>query len=115
MAALLANLAALVLARQFNQPLDQLNWFFLSRVAVISCVAGAFVYAGLLRWTKRALVWFVFVGFVAGALASVWVATHPLILTRSVNPLPFVIAITAVVAIPILAGALPRPVEHANA
>jgi hypothetical protein len=109
--ALLANLTALVLARQFNQTFDDLNWFSISRAAVISCVAGAFVYAGLARWTKRPVLWFVIAGLAVATLDSILVSMYPPAagFARIANPLHFVVAISALVLIPLLAPALPQP------
>src|SRR6266404_5938902 len=75
--ALLANLAALVLWRQFNQHFDELNWLSISRAAIISCVAGACVYAALVRWTNRPVLWFAIAGLAVATLDSVLVAMHP--------------------------------------
>ena len=111
--ALLANLACLVLTRQFNQTFDQLNWFSISRAAMISCVGGAFVYVGLLRWTNRPVIWFVVLGLAVAALDSIVVSMHPPSagIDRVANPLHFVVALTALVLIPILAPALPQPMD----
>jgi hypothetical protein len=113
--AVLANLAALVLTRQFNQHFPELNWFSISRAAVISCVAGAFVYAAFLRWTKRPVIWFVISGLIVATLDSVLLAMHPPVagIARIANPLHFVVAITALVLIPTLAPALPQPTDPA--
>lgn len=114
--ALLANLAALVLSRQLNQTVDDLNWLSISRAAMVSCVAGGFVYAGLARWTKRPAIWFAIVGLAVAAVDSVLVAMHPssASFARLANPLHFVVAITAIIIIPLLAPALPQPENQAS-
>jgi hypothetical protein len=110
---LLANLAALILARQFNRTFDELNWLSISRASMISCFAGAFVYAALLRWTKHPVIWFTIGGLAVATLDSVFVAMHPPVpgIERIANPLHFVVAIVALILIPILAPAIPQPGE----
>jgi hypothetical protein len=111
LATLLANLANLILSRQFNQSYDQLNWVSISRASMISCVLGAFVYAALLRWTNRPLLWFVLISLAVALLDSFFVSKYPPVagIARIANPLHFVVAITALVVIPILAPAIPQP------
>ena len=53
--ALLGNVAALILSRQFGQSFEQLNWFSISRASMISCMIAAFVYSGSIG---TALKWF---------------------------------------------------------
>src|SRR5436305_15348127 len=108
---LLANVALIILSRQFGQSFDQLNWFSISRASMISCVIAAFVYSALARWSNRPVVWFVVLGLAMASIDSVMVALHPAEagFDRIANPLHFVVAITALVLIPALAPAFPQP------
>src|SRR5258706_565079 len=117
LAALLANLANAVLERQFKQSYNELTWVSISRAAMISCVLGAFVYAGLLRWTKHARLWFVVLGLAVTILDSVLVVMYAPVpgIARVANPLHFVVAITALVLIPTLAPVIPPPTQKPSA
>src|SRR5437867_318638 len=110
-AALLANLAAWVLSRQFGQTFDQLNWFSISRASVISCTVAGIVYCALGRFSQRPAIWFVVLGLAAAAADSVLVTMHPpeAGFARVANPLHFVVAIVALVLIPTLAPIFREP------
>ena len=109
--AFLANVAAVILSRQFGQSFDQLNWFSISRASMISCMIAAFVYSALARWSKRPVVWFVVLGLAVATIDSVMVSLHPpeAGFDRIANPLHFVVAISALALIPALAPAFPQP------
>ncbi len=109
--AVLANLALLILERQIERSFPVLNWFSVARASIISSLIGAFVYQGLVRWTKRPVVWFWVLGMGVAVLDSVMLAAHPpeAGIARVANPLHFVVAITALLLIPALAPAFPEP------
>jgi len=109
--ALLGNVAALILSRQFGQSFEQLNWFSISRASMISCMIAAFVYSGLARLSKHPVLWFALIGLAVAAVDSVMVSLHPPEsgFDRIANPLHFVVAISALVLIPALAPAFPQP------
>ena len=109
--ALMGNVAALILSRQFGQSFEQLNWFSIARASMISCVIAAFVYGALARWSKRPVVWFAVMGLAIATTDSVMIALHPpeAGFDRIANPLHFVVAISALVLIPTLAPAFPQP------
>ena len=110
-AAVLANLALLILVKQMGQSFDVLNWFSVGRASMVSCLLGAFVFGALARWTRRPVLWFVVAGLAVATLDSVMVYLHPPEpgIARIANPLHYVVAITALVFIPALAPAFRQP------
>jgi len=109
--AVLANLALLILERQMERSFPVLNWVSVARASIISSMLGALVYQGLVRWTKRPVLWFVVIGLAVTILDSIMLAAHPpeAGIARVANPLHFVVAITALLLIPALAQAFPEP------
>jgi len=109
--ALLANLAAWVLSRQFGQTFEQLNWYSISRASMISCTVAGVVYYGLTRFTQHPLAWFVVFGLAVAIADSVLVALHSpeAGFARVANPLHFVVAVVALVLIPALAPIFREP------